>query len=51
MDEETNELTDLGICLSALSLEPREQFGRVCIFNISTFAFLMLLRSLLGFIN
>jgi len=23
MDEETNELTDLGICLSALSLEPR----------------------------
>ena len=24
MDEETNELTDLGICLSALSLEPRE---------------------------
>ena len=24
MDEETNELTDLGICLSGLSLEPRE---------------------------
>ena len=24
MDEETNELTDLGVCLSALSLEPRE---------------------------
>jgi ATP-dependent RNA helicase DHX36 len=23
MDEETNELTDLGVCLSALSLEPR----------------------------
>ena len=23
MDEETNELTDLGWCLSALSLEPR----------------------------
>ena len=24
MDEETNELTDLGVCLSALSLEPRK---------------------------
>lgn len=24
MDEETNELSDLGVCLSALSLEPRE---------------------------
>ena len=26
MDEETNELTDLGVCLSGLSLEPREYF-------------------------
>ena len=27
MDEETNELSDLGVCLSALSLEPRKYFS------------------------
>ena len=27
MDEETNELSDLGVCLSALSLEPRKHFS------------------------
>lgn len=29
MDDDTNELTDLGVCLSALSLEPRESHSRL----------------------
>ena len=33
MDEETNELTDLGKCLSVLSLEPR--VGKMVIFHLA----------------